>query len=191
MSGDHLRILRAEQSSNNIPGMREFAEQKDHLHHVSPLSMVPDRRRKKRVKRQSSWKEKLRGFASGGEESTGISAPKIFRTNTDDGTLGDTESDDEDFEGYKEEDKPIEARVKYRFDKSKPSGSILRTQSALERKQEEMAAALKKADTKAILAFGGKGKKTEPIGTRLTMSSRAGYFQDRIISPSMVSAALR
>jgi hypothetical protein len=153
--------------------------------------MVPDRRRKKRVKRQSSWKEKLRGFASGGEESTGISAPKIFRTNTDDGTLGDTESDDEDFEGYKEEDKPIEARVKYRFDKSKPSGSILRTQSALERKQEEMAAALKKADTKAILAFGGKGKKTEPIGTRLTMSSRAGYFQDRIISPSMVSAALR
>ena len=26
-----------------------------------------------------------------------------------------------------------------------------------------------------------------PIGTRLTMTSRTGYFQDRIIPPSMVS----
>lgn len=187
MSADHLRILRAEQSSNNIPGMREFAEQKDHLHHVSPLSMVPDRRPKKRVKRRSSWKEKLRGFASGGEESTRPPAPKIFRTNTDDGILADAESD-EDFEGYKEEDKPIEARVKYKYDTFKPSGSMLRTHSALERKQEEMAVALKEADTKAIQAFGEKGKRAEPIGTRLTMSSRVGYFQDRIISPSMMRA---
>lgn len=30
-------------------------------------------------------------------------------------------------------------------------------------------------------------KKKAPIGTRLTMTSRVGYFQDRIISPSMVS----
>ncbi|KAJ3557825.1 hypothetical protein NP233_g11644 [Leucocoprinus birnbaumii] len=188
MSANHLRILRTEQSSNNIPGMREFAERKDHLHHVSPLSMVPDRRPKKRVKRRSSWKEKLRGFASGGEESSRPSAPQIFRTNTDDGMLADAESEDDEFEGYEEEDKPIEARVKYKYDTAKPSGSILRTHSALERKQEEMAVALKEADTKAIQAFGGKGKRAEPIGTRLTMSSRVGYFQDRIISPSMMRA---
>lgn len=30
-------------------------------------------------------------------------------------------------------------------------------------------------------------RKKVPIGTRLTMTSRAGYFQDRIVSPSMVS----
>jgi hypothetical protein len=33
-----------------------------------------------------------------------------------------------------------------------------------------------------------KKKRRAPIGTRLTMTSRVGYFQDRIITPSMVSA---
>jgi len=191
MSTDNLRVLRTEQSSNNIPGMREFAEQKDHLHHVSPLSMVSDRRRKKKIKRHSDWKDRLRGFASGGEDLTGLSAPRIFRTNTDDGMLGDVESDDEDFEGYEEEDKPIEARIKYKYDDPKPSGSIMRTHSALKRKQEEMAIALREADTKANQAFSRKGKRVEPFGTRLTMSSRGGYFQDRIVSPSMVSRCWR
>lgn len=190
MSADQLRILRAEQSSNNIPGMREFAERKDHLHHVSPLSMVPDRKPKKSVKRRSSWKDTLRGFTSGGEDSIRNSGPRIMRRTTDDGILADAESGDEDFDEYKEEDKPIKARVKYKYDYSRTNGSIARTQSALERKQEEMAVALKEADTKATEAFNGKGKKTEPIGTRLTMSSRTGYFQDRIISPSMVSILL-
>jgi hypothetical protein len=30
-------------------------------------------------------------------------------------------------------------------------------------------------------------RKNAPIGMRLTMTSRSGYFQDRIISPTMVS----
>lgn len=190
MSSDHLRILRAEQSSNNIPGMREFAEQKDHLHRVSPLSMVPDRKPKKSIKRRSSWKDTLRGFTSGGEDSIRSPVRKITRTYTDDGSLADAESEDEEYAGYKEEEKPIEARVKYRYDNAKLKNPILRTHSALERKQEEMAAALKEANTRAIQAFGGKEKRTEPIGTRLTMSSRVGYFQDRIISPSMVCIVL-
>ncbi len=188
LSADHLRVLRTEQSSNNIPRIREFAQRKDHLHHVSPLSMVPDRKPRKRVKRRSSWKDTIRGFTSTGEESILGSRPKIVRSNThtEDGSLADAESGDESFEGYREEDKPIEARVKYKYDYSETNGSILRTHSALERQQEEMALALKKADMKANQAFNGKGTKTGPIGTRLTMSSRAGYFQDRIVSPSMV-----
>jgi hypothetical protein len=32
-----------------------------------------------------------------------------------------------------------------------------------------------------------KKRRKAPIGTRMTMTSRVGYFQDRIISPSMVS----
>jgi len=32
-----------------------------------------------------------------------------------------------------------------------------------------------------------KKRKKAPIGTRMTMTSRVGYFQDRVISPSMVS----
>lgn len=34
MSGDNLRVLRSEQSSGNIPGLKELADQKDHLKHV-------------------------------------------------------------------------------------------------------------------------------------------------------------
>ncbi|KAF9454042.1 alpha/beta-hydrolase [Macrolepiota fuliginosa MF-IS2] len=185
MSADQLRILRTEQSSNNIPGMREFAAQKDHLHHVSPLSMVPDRKHKRHSKKRSNWKDTLRGFTSGGEDSVG---PRIMRMSTDEGSLADTENGDEDFSSYEEKDKPIKARVKYKYDYSGVNNSILRTHSALQEKQEEMAVALKEADTKATEAFGGKGGRTEPIGTRLTMSSRAGYFQDRIISPSMMRA---
>jgi hypothetical protein len=34
MSPDNLRVLRSEQSSGNLPGLRELAAQKDHLKHV-------------------------------------------------------------------------------------------------------------------------------------------------------------
>jgi hypothetical protein len=34
MSTDNLRVLRSEQSSGNLPGLNELAEQKDHLKHV-------------------------------------------------------------------------------------------------------------------------------------------------------------
>lgn len=34
MTEDNLRVLRAEQSSGNLPGLRELADQKDHLKHI-------------------------------------------------------------------------------------------------------------------------------------------------------------
>ena len=34
MTGDNLRVLRSEQSSGNLPGLKELAEQKDHLKHI-------------------------------------------------------------------------------------------------------------------------------------------------------------
>lgn len=34
MREDHLKVLRSEQSSGNLPGLRELAAQKDHLQHV-------------------------------------------------------------------------------------------------------------------------------------------------------------
>jgi len=40
----------------------------------------------------------------------------------------------------------------------------------------------------AAQAIEQKESHKEPIGTRLTMTSRTGYFQDRIISPTMVSS---
>jgi hypothetical protein len=41
MSAENLRVLRSEQSSGNLPGLKELAEQKDHLKHVvSDVSMA-------------------------------------------------------------------------------------------------------------------------------------------------------
>ena len=34
MTVDNLRVLRSEQSSGNLPGLKELAEQKDHLKHI-------------------------------------------------------------------------------------------------------------------------------------------------------------
>lgn len=40
MSAENLRVLRSEQSSGNLPGLKELAEQKDHLKHVVSLHGV-------------------------------------------------------------------------------------------------------------------------------------------------------
>ncbi|KAJ2922205.1 hypothetical protein H1R20_g14895, partial [Candolleomyces eurysporus] len=207
MSTENLRILRSEQSSGSL---RELAEQKDHLKHVSPLSMVRDNRpfsQRKKLKRKSSWKDAIRGWASGGEDqdeekrprrtsSTGSKMPpklgdkRHARSTGDEGTLADAESsdeDEEDFNQYPEEARPIRARVKYKY----PSGNdaVARSKSALERQQQELSLAVEKANTKATLGVGSRGARaSEPIGTRLTMTSRTGYFQDRIVSPSMMRA---
>lgn len=34
MNEENLRVLRAEESSGNLPGLRELAKQKDHLKHI-------------------------------------------------------------------------------------------------------------------------------------------------------------
>lgn len=212
MTADNLQVLRSEQSSGNLPGIKELAEQKDHLKHISPLSMVRDKKpnsTRRRIKRRSSWKDTLRDLASGGEggsshskiSSSSSKGPSKILTHDplstngvgDEGVLADAESEDEDdFRQYKEEDRPIQARVLYKY----PYGgaNVPRSESALERQQQELSIAVEEANTKATLAMGGKtphssnGTPKEPIGTRLTMTSRTGYFQDRIVSPSMMRA---
>ena len=58
MSPANLRVLQSEQSSGHLAGL---AEQKDHFKHVSPLSMVGDR---KPLRRQRSWRDALRTLTS-------------------------------------------------------------------------------------------------------------------------------
>ena len=65
----------------------------------------------------------------------------------------------------REEDMPIEARVRF-----SPTVNRIDVPKALQEASE--------SSENTIEA---------PLGTRLTMTSRTGYFQDRIISPSMVS----
>ncbi|KAF9482153.1 alpha/beta-hydrolase [Pholiota conissans] len=210
MSADNLRVLRSEQSSGNIPGLKEVAQQKDHLQHVSPLSMVRDRKpSQKRIKRRSSWKDTIKGLTSGGENderslrnarpanflkvpSKSASGRGSARRLAEEGALADGESDSEDdYNMRKEEDRPISARILYNYD-GRPD--LPRSTSALEREQQELSIAIAEANTQAVRAISGKaatsedGYKKEPLGTRLTMTSRTGYFQDRIISPSMMRA---
>ncbi|KAJ7076323.1 Alpha/Beta hydrolase protein [Mycena belliarum] len=208
MTPDNLRVMRTEESSGNLPGLKELTAQKDHLKHISPLSMVGDKRatvpRRKPLKRQSSWKDTLRGLTTSGGETDDDSSTKgprkkrsssILKTpgsrrstfleprSSSEGQPGseaDTESDQEeqDFTQYREEERPLQARVRY----------VPRSTSVLVKEQQELSVAVEEANSKATERFGGKGKQKEPIGTRLTMTSRTGYFQDRIITPSMMRA---
>lgn len=153
----------------------------------------------KRIKRRSSWKDTFRALASGGDSDveTGNSqrkgstkTPTLKSTPTiaiaDEGALADAESDD--VNNRKVEDRPIQARIIYKYQDDVP-----RSHSALVKQQHELSIAVEEANTKANKAVTrrkspepGNGDTTEAIGTRLTMTSRTGYFQDRIISPSMV-----
>ncbi|KIK67220.1 hypothetical protein GYMLUDRAFT_69413 [Collybiopsis luxurians FD-317 M1] len=210
MSQSHLRVLRAEQSSGYLPGMRELAEQKDHLKHISPLSMVGDKasgesRRHRRIKRKNSWRETLRGFTtstSGSEKedtsptntrrpsirrsTSGLKTPRKFLRSPEESEIDSDNDEDEDYTKRREEDRPLQARVKYVY----PHAAAAWIEAATE-KQDELSAALLEADCKAAreMARSDLGqRKKEPIGVRLTMTSRTGYFQDRIISPSMMRA---
>ena len=165
MSPQNLRVLQSEQSSGNMPGL---AEQKDHFGHISPLSMVGDR---KVIRRRRSWRDALRNLTSPTSERPPLRSrhstpvikqsdvrPSIQAVVDEAGSM----ADEEDETDLREEERPISARVRFH-----PVISEAQAEST--------------AETPAI------DESAAPLGTRLTMTSRTGYFQDRIISPSMVS----
>jgi hypothetical protein len=182
--------------------------------------MVGDKKtRPKHMKRRGSWKDALRGFTSGsGNEedrpmrlskrgsssSSGSKNPArrgtflVPKPKKDDGQTPHSSDEDEeqDFNQWKEEDRPLQARVKYFYPPSEGVAASARTiaplplnSSILEKHQQELSAAVTEANNRANQEASSR-KRREPIGTRLTMTSRTGYFQDRIISPSMVSLYL-
>ncbi|EJU04386.1 alpha/beta-hydrolase [Dacryopinax primogenitus] len=163
MSPAHLRVLREEQSSTHIPGLEE---QKNHLNHRSPLSVVKDDRKHRRKK---SWRDTL-VFRPQGQKSVSPEGDKhipavVLRAIADgpdggEGVLADTEEDTGTGNDTPEDERPIQARIK------------VPAKDAPGAKEEK----------------GKKRTKKAPIGTRLTMTSRTGFFQDRIISPSMMRA---
>jgi hypothetical protein len=176
--------------------------------------MVKDDRfstpRRKGIKRRSSWKDTFRDFTSGGGRESDLSpgsqvrqtlsAPQSPNNRTtrsqgipDDidnvGVSGDArtgdEEEDHDMGDRKEEDWPISARVRYAC--PPVSSPVSRSDSLLSHEQQlsDVFEGIHK-ETIEITESGGLTEGKEPIGTRLTMTSRTGYFQDRIVSPSMV-----
>lgn len=163
MNPENMRLLQSEGSTGYIPGLAE----RNHYNHISPLSMVGDR---KSLKRHRSWKDTLRNLTSVSptigttlrsrrsnpsiSKATSAGQPRVrirSKTHTSGGKPAFAAS--EDFTATKEEDLPIQARVKF--------------------------------DDQAVA--GSRENSSANVGTRLTMTSRTGYFQDRIISPSMAS----
>ncbi|KAF9469919.1 Alpha/Beta hydrolase protein [Collybia nuda] len=218
MSGDNLRVLRSEQSSGNLSGIRELANQKDHLQHISPLSMVEDQRygstRSRPLKRRGSWKDALRGLTNHNENKSSTASPTNLQTPSsastpnspdnhnlpyddknvtgDQGPSVDAESEKkEDYNHRKEEDLPIRARVRYKYPHT--PATMAEREPTLEKQQYENIM-IDEANTNASRLIGrdsfaeDTNKIKEPVGTRLTMTSRTGYFQDRIVSPSMMRA---
>ncbi|KAI0328607.1 alpha/beta-hydrolase [Cubamyces sp. BRFM 1775] len=182
MTPQNLRVLQTEQSSAHLSML---AEQKDHLRHISPLSMVGDRK----VRRRRSLRDTLRTLAS--SSSTAKMPPLRTRHTTssikhvnsldDDsydegGAMGDVE--DEPLDRVNEEDKPLRARIRFN-----PQVSRVEFERAARVPPEPAAPGGQwHGDIQA------NPTEKAPIGTRLTMTSRTGYFQDRIISPSMMRA---
>lgn len=171
MSASNLRVLKAEASSAHLPGV---AESKDHFNHRSPLSVVRDVG-ERRVRHRKSWGKSLTGIASrlssGSiyEPQASPTTPKAPTNRPRALTLtrpGD-EADDEEYYPLEEHEKPISQRVLY-------------TAESLRQQQPELEVVLEEEDTKA------KEARKQRVGTKLTMTSRTGYFQDRIITPAMV-----
>lgn len=211
MSPENLQVLRSEQSSGNLPGIHELASQKDHLQHVSPLSMVGDCKHtpgRRKLNRHRSWRDTLRDFTGVDADAQqslkqhrstlGVKRKSsvvsfVTRTGKDRartamqdnrGFWAGSESD-EDSDPVREEDRPLEDRVRYVYPDFVGSDDAP-LHLTLEKQQKQLSAAVAEADSKASSTKGEQDKKREPIGTRLTMTSRTGYFQDRIIPPSMV-----
>ena len=197
MTPGNMRVLRREQSNlqgqteesqhSTLPqtrsrgqlnrsrhvGLAAIAEQKDHYAHRSPLSAVRD----VRVKKRKSWTSSLGGMAP----FTSDSSPRATRTRARAKTVA-TAGDDghvADDDGEAELDptsRPIADYVRYHD--AGPSSSYVTHDPLGDVHQAELAAAREQQSEAP--------RKRAAIGTRLAMTSRTGYFQDRIISPGMV-----
>jgi hypothetical protein len=131
-------------------------EGKDHMRHKSPLSVVDDSGKRKPATEIDPLSRK---------SSWHRSLSGRFRSST---TSSRNAFGIADVDGRREEDKPLRERVRTPIE-----------EISLEALQQELQA-------KAAEAQEEKDNEKMPIGTRLTMTSRTGYFQDRIISPTMV-----
>ncbi|KIR53229.1 hormone-sensitive lipase [Cryptococcus gattii Ru294] len=166
MSPQNLRVLRTEQSETQIPGL---VHGKDHMRHKAPLSVVDDldnRSRKGGASKQKSWAKTLSDKLPLKEEDT------------------HDEDEEEDVQKFgwdqrRDAEKSLAERVKTPLEEKRFEFTRLDSPVPLEQKEEQ---------GKQMDEMVEKKRRKAPIGTRLTMTSRVGYFQDRIISPSMMRA---
>jgi hypothetical protein len=117
----------------------------------------------------------------------------------------DSSSEEDDDEADHEEHRPIESRIRWQnsvvsnpgtpplvhassLNTLRPRGGGVRENLNTEA-QRRLAAEVLRANVEVarLRKCAASDRKNAPIGMRLTMTSRSGYFQDRMISPTMVS----
>ena len=207
MSPANLRVLRSEQSEVHIPGIMQG---KDHMRHKSPLSVVDDVKKQPRS-RQQSWGQALGAKLSlspmNERSANPLSSPSAWTKSLPRSMstkvanwLGATgeEKDTErgeitDSEEVSESDDETETIRDFRNDKDKSLRERVKTPRAEQQffdippTEVQPVVLGEKAEVVEPSRLQVKKKKKAGLGTRLTMTSRSGYFQDRTISPSMVS----
>ena len=199
---------------------KELRGAKDHLSHANPLAMVNEERRSSSpVRRRKSWRDAFgMGMTSIIRPSTNppimkrsksrrsYSQPHARTTqiNTDNLESTDSSSEEDDDDEDHEEHRPIEARIRWQnspvsspvyassLSTPRPTGSSVRGNLNTEA-QRRLAEEVLKANVEVakLRKRAASDRRNAPIGMRLTMTSRSGYFQDRIISPTMVSHLTR
>lgn len=191
MTPANMRVLRSEQSSGHIAGL---AEQKDHYAHRSPLAVVKDVGGR-RLRKKKSWAQSLSlplPQSFGGGSRSAQSTPTVekpparigfARAKTSSVLPRDVPRDTDEDGNAADEDGEGDGDLAPEGPNNRPIAAYVDAE-ALNRQQAELAEERMKGDCDRKMAAG----KT-PIGTRLAMTSRTGYFQDRIIAPSMVRAA--
>lgn len=163
MTPQDIRVLRTEQSSRNIPGI---AESKDHLSHKSPLAVVNDDDRHQHQQQASSvrFDHDLSRQSSWHRFLRGRTRPSTKNMATNGSAASTTDV-------RREQDKTLRERNKTPMEEM--------SVEALQKELRQVAAEVKKQE---------ETHKPPPTETRMTMTSRTGYFQDRIIDPSMMRA---
>lgn len=223
MSKDHLKVLRAEDTSGylssggRIDDMR-VSEHEDYMH-FNALSMVgSDSRENRRVRslsangirRNRSWVDTLKDFAVGdradGRNSLiaeGTNSPQRLRLRRSTPSLKGSNNgiitapqQALGFTSLKAESKPRSKTL------PESQSSVMTTcrggkSSSKEERSEQIGADsptnsnvahIRFSETRSgeLLSDQDEGREASIGRGRLTMTSRTGYFQDRIIPPSMV-----
>lgn len=200
MSPDNLKVLKTEQSETHIPGLLAG---KDHMRHAAPLSVVDDVKPRRPTHRSSkSWANKLgmsmamtpsaespshRRSRSTSRSRATSPHPKRSLTTRNSGWFANREgrtsftkeedSEDSDGESWASADSRRDADKSLR-DRVKTPGPHM---------DERFKGGILEAAGEELVVDPLRPKRA-PLGTRLTMTSRVGYFQDRVITPSMMRA---
>ncbi|KAG9038711.1 hypothetical protein FRB95_000301 [Tulasnella sp. JGI-2019a] len=200
MAPEHLEILRSEENANFIPGL---AEQKDHLSHKSPLSVVGDLPDSRGRRRRGSWRGFNEGFTRSVSRSRSLgdtstlhppprsSTPMASLPTTPDGmtrirsvTLRPRGYAAEDADGMERGAGPSSAGYHPLQEAEKSILDRVRTsERELHRLPSERT---ERINVEGDITDHAMEPQDGELCTELTMTSRTGFFQDAILSPSIM-----